>query len=186
MTAISTIAANTAAPLLNNLSELLARHVKERPERTAVGTSDGGIVISYSQLDALVRSAMAHLSWLGLSRGTTIALVSDNSVEFVVGLLAVVSSGARVAPLNPKLTLSELSTRLSELSAHAVLAPEHLANKLEFADASAGSAARCELRMVTRKVQHLTWLPERMFQWAMILLSLCSLPARPPPPSLFP
>jgi len=42
-----------------------------------------------------------------------------------VGLLAVVSSGARVAPLNPKLTLSELSTRLSELSAHAVLAPEH-------------------------------------------------------------
>ena len=142
MTAISTIAANTAAPLLNNLSELLARHVKERPERTAVGTSDGGIVISYSQLDALVRSAMAQLSSLGLSRGATIALVSDNSVEFVVGLLAVVSSGARVAPLNPKLTLSELSTRLSELSAHAVLAPEHLANKLEFADASAGSAAR--------------------------------------------
>jgi acyl-CoA synthetase (AMP-forming)/AMP-acid ligase II len=141
MTPISTIAARSAAPILNNLSELLTRHVQEQPERTAVGTSDGGTVISYSQLDALVRSAMTQLSWVGLRRGSTIALVSDNSVEFVVGLLAAVSSGARVAPLNPALTLSELSTRLSELSAHAVLVPKHLASKLEFADAIAGSAA---------------------------------------------
>jgi acyl-CoA synthetase (AMP-forming)/AMP-acid ligase II len=141
MTPISTIAARSAAPILNNLSELLTRHVQEQPERTAVGTSDGGTVISYSQLDALVRSAMTQLSWLGLRRGSTIALVSDNSVEFVVGLLAAVSSGARVAPLNPALTLSELSTRLSELSAHAVLVPKHLASKLEFADAIARSAA---------------------------------------------
>jgi acyl-CoA synthetase (AMP-forming)/AMP-acid ligase II len=142
VTAISTIAADTAAPLLTNLSELLARHVKEQPGRTALGTSDGGIVISYGQLDTIVRLAMAQLSGLGLSRGATIALVSDNSVEFVVGLLAVVSSGARVAPLNPALTSSEMSRRLSELSAYAVLAPEHLASKLQFADAIAGSAVR--------------------------------------------
>jgi oxalate---CoA ligase len=128
-------------PLLNNLSELLTRHVQEQPERTAVGTSDGRIVVSYGQLDALVRSAMAQLSGLGLSRGATIALVSDNSVEFVVGLFAVVSSGARVAALNPALTSSEMSRRLSELSAYAVLAPEHLASKLQSADAI-GSAAR--------------------------------------------
>ena len=130
------------APVLRNLSELIARHVQEQPKRTAVGTSDRRIVISYSQLDALVRSAMAQLSWHGLSRGATVALVSDNSVEFVVGLLAVVSSGARVAPLNPALTSSELSRRLSELSAHAVLTPKHLASKLGFTDAIAGSAAR--------------------------------------------
>jgi acyl-CoA synthetase (AMP-forming)/AMP-acid ligase II len=142
MTPIATIAAHSAAPLLNNLSELLTRHVKEQPERTAVGTSDRGIVLSYGQLDVLVRSGMAQLSALGLGRGATIAIVSDNSVEFVVGLLAVASSGARVAPLNPALTSSELSRRLSEISAHAVLAPEHLASKLEFADAIAGSAAR--------------------------------------------
>jgi oxalate---CoA ligase len=138
MTATSTIAVNTAAPLLDNLSELLTRHVQEQPKRTAVGTSDGGTVISYGQLDALVRSAMTQLSRLGLRSGATIALVSDNCVEFVVGLLAGVSSGARVAPLNPALTSSELSRRLSELSARAVLAPKHLASKLEFAEATAG------------------------------------------------
>jgi oxalate---CoA ligase len=139
MTAMSTIAANTAAPLLNDLSELLTRHVQEQPERTAVGTSDGRTLVSYGQLDALVKSAMAQLSELGLSRGATVALVSDNCVEFVVGLLAIVSSGARVAPLNPALTLSELSRRLSQLSAHAVLVPQHLASKLEFAKPIAGS-----------------------------------------------
>jgi len=140
MKAIATIAA--AAPLLNNLSELLTRHVQERPQRTAVGTSDRETAISYSQLDALVRSAMVQLSGLGLRRGATVALVSDNTVEFVVGLLAVASSGARVAPLNPALTSAELSKRLSELSAYAVLAPKHLASKLEFAGVIAGSTAR--------------------------------------------
>jgi acyl-CoA synthetase (AMP-forming)/AMP-acid ligase II len=139
---VSATAANPGASLLNNLSELLTRHVQEQPERTAVGTSDGRTVISYGQLDALVQSAIAQLSRLGLGRGATIALVADNCVEFVVGLLAVVSSGARVAPFNPALTLSELSSRLSELSAHAVLAPKHLAGKLEYAEATAGSAAR--------------------------------------------
>jgi hypothetical protein len=68
---IATSTPNTAAPLLNNLSELLTRHVQEQPERTAVGTSDGGTVISYGQLDALVRSAMAQLSRLGLRHAAT-------------------------------------------------------------------------------------------------------------------
>lgn len=142
MTATSTINADTAAPLLNNLSELLTSHVREQPEGTAVGTSDRGTVISYSQLDILVRSAMAQLSRLGVSRGATIALVSDNTVEFVVSLLAIVSLGARAAPLNPALTSPELSARLLELSAHAVFAPKHLAGKLDFSDAIAGSVGR--------------------------------------------
>ena len=141
MSAVSTIVANTAGPLLNDLSELLTSHVQERPERTAVGTSDRRTVISYGQLDCLVRSAMAQLCELGLSRGATVALVSDNCVEFVVGFLAIVSSGARIALLNPALTSSELSRRLSQLSAHAVLVPQHLANKLEFADAIAAAEA---------------------------------------------
>jgi acyl-CoA synthetase (AMP-forming)/AMP-acid ligase II len=85
---------------------------------------------------------MAQLSRLGLRPGDTVALISDNCVEFVVGLLAVVSSGACVAPLNPDLTLSELGARLSELSAYAALTPKHLANKLEFKSSIEAGAAR--------------------------------------------
>ena len=141
MSAVSTIVASTAGPLLNDLSKLLTRHVQERPEQTAVGTSDRGTVISYRQLDTLIRSAMEQLSELGLSRGATVALVSDNCVEFVVGFLAIVSLGARIAPLNPALTSAQRNARLSELSADAVLTPKHLATKLGIAERAAGIAA---------------------------------------------
>jgi len=138
----TTTVADPAVSGVSNLSVLLTKHVQEQPNRTAVGTSDLRTVISYSQLDALIRSAMAQLSRLGLRPGDTVALISDNCVEFVVGLLAVVSSGACVAPLNPDLTLSELGARLSELSAYAALTPKHLANKLEFKSSIEAGAAR--------------------------------------------
>ena len=119
-----------------HLSELLMTHAQEHPERIAVGTSDLQTVISYRQLDILVRSAMARLSQLGLRAGNTVALVSDNSAEFVLGLLAIIALGARVAPLNPSLTTSELTSRLSELAANAVLAPK----QVNISDASYSAA----------------------------------------------
>ena len=74
-----------------NLSELLSRHVQHQPERIALGTSDLGTVLTYRQLDALIQSARAQLSRFGLKRGDAVALVSDNSVEFVVSLFAIAS-----------------------------------------------------------------------------------------------
>src|ERR1700727_801431 len=116
---------------MDNLSELLTQHVDKQPERIAVATADLAIVISYRQLDNLVKSAKAQLSSMGASRGDTVAIISDNSIDFVVGLLAIVALGARVAPLNPALTSNELSTRVSALSAKAMLFPKHLAGQLE-------------------------------------------------------
>ncbi|HYR42169.1 MAG TPA: AMP-binding protein, partial [Terriglobia bacterium] len=81
----------SAVPLVTNLSELLTKHVQQQPDRVAVGTSDLATVISYRQLDALVRSATAQLSRFGLKQGDAVALVSDNSVEFVVSLFAITS-----------------------------------------------------------------------------------------------
>ena len=76
---LSTKASGSALtwPLPENLSELLTRHVREQPERVAVAASDLRTVISYRQLDALVRSATEQLSGLGLRRGDTVVLVSD-------------------------------------------------------------------------------------------------------------
>ena len=125
---------NTAVPFVSALSEPLTRHVQQQPARIAIGTSDLQTTITYCQLDALVRSAMAQLSRMGLKRGNTVALLSDNSVEFVVGLLATMFSGTRVAPLNTALTSNELGIRLSQLSADALLVTEHLANQPGFAN----------------------------------------------------
>src|SRR5258707_13555679 len=123
----------TTPQSVTNLSELLSRQVQQQPDRIALGTSDLGTVLTYSQLDALVRSARAQLSRLGLKRGDAVALVSDNSVEFVVSLFAIASLGGRVAPLNPALTLPEFRTRLSALSPYGVIVPRHLVDKLQYA-----------------------------------------------------
>src|SRR5439155_20673999 len=88
-----------------NLSELLSRHVQHQPERIALGTSDLGTVLTYRQLDALIQSASAQLSRRVLKRGDAVALVSHNSVEFVVSLFAIASLGVRFAPLIPARTL---------------------------------------------------------------------------------
>jgi hypothetical protein len=76
---------------LRSNHELLTTYVHTPPERTAVATSDLRTVISYRQRDTLVRSAAAQLSSMAVSKGKgdTVALISDNSVEFVVALLAV-------------------------------------------------------------------------------------------------
>ena len=72
--------ANTALPLVSALSEVLTRHIQQQRDRIAVGTSDLQTMITYGQLDSLVRSAIAQMSRIGLKRGHTIALLSDNSV----------------------------------------------------------------------------------------------------------
>lgn len=124
---------NAAPQSVTNLSELLTRHVQQQSERIALGTSELGTVLTYRQLNALVQSAKAQLSRFGLKHGDAVALVSDNSVEFVVSLFAITSLGGRVAPLNPALTLPEFSTRLSALTPYGVIVPRHLVTKLQFA-----------------------------------------------------
>jgi acyl-CoA synthetase (AMP-forming)/AMP-acid ligase II len=124
--------ANIAVPFVSALSEVLTTRIQQHPERIAIGTSDLQTTSTYGQLDTLVRSAITQMSRLGLKRGHTIALLSDNSVEFVVGLLALIFSGARVAPVNPALTSTELTTRLAQLPATALLVTRHLANKPGF------------------------------------------------------
>ncbi len=127
---------------MDNLSGLLSEHARERPERIAVGTSDLRIAIGYRELDALVTSARAQLSALGLMRGGTAALVSDNSVEFVVSFLAIVSLGARAAPLNPALTDAEVAARLSALRAQMVLYSKHEAERLLPGSSAPGGTSR--------------------------------------------
>ena len=137
-----------APPRVDNLSELLMKHVQERPERIAVGISDLQVVLGYRKLDELVRSASAQLSQLGVRRGDLIALISDNNVEFVVGLLAIINTGAIVAPLNPALTLSDLHMRFSELPVRALLVPQHYAAQIDLWGSAADQARRWVIGVV--------------------------------------
>jgi acyl-CoA synthetase (AMP-forming)/AMP-acid ligase II len=117
-------------PPMNDLTELL-KHGQTQPEEIAIGTSDLRIVLTCRQLDQVVKATMAQLSQLGLERGHTVALLADNCIEFAASLLAITSLGALVAPLNPALTPDEIHARLAALSAHALLVPKHLSDRVK-------------------------------------------------------
>lgn len=110
------------------LPALLQEQFVRKPESIAIGTSDLATTLTYRQLDRAVRLLAEQLAVYGLRPGHRVGLIGDNSMEFVVTLLATLSIGATVAPLNPKLSEEELGTRLGQLNVSALLMDRHVAN----------------------------------------------------------
>jgi acyl-CoA synthetase (AMP-forming)/AMP-acid ligase II len=115
-------------PFPGNLFDLIGRSVRQQPDHVAVGSSDLKTIITYGQLDSLVQSTRILLASRKIARGDTVVLVSDNSVEFVVGFLAVIALGAKVVPLSSSLTPQEYAARLAALNVVGVLIASHLAD----------------------------------------------------------
>jgi acyl-CoA synthetase (AMP-forming)/AMP-acid ligase II len=108
------------------LTELLHESARTWPERVAVSDGVDERAITYRNLGGLVGDLAAALNWHGVGRGDPVAIVSDNCVEYVLALFAVVASGACAAPLNPQLAAGEIPSRLGQVGARAVIVPAHL------------------------------------------------------------
>ncbi|MCQ4207503.1 FadD7 family fatty acid--CoA ligase [Streptomyces longispororuber] len=111
-------------PALTGLAGLVERQARERPEARALVVGRDRLPLSYRDLAALAGRTADRLRAAGLRRGDVVALVSSNTVEFVVALLGAARAGLVTAPLDPALPASELAARTAELGARAVLAAE--------------------------------------------------------------
>ena len=109
----------------HTLSDLLHHGAARWGDRVAVADPTGERRITYRELDALVTDLAARLNHHGVSQGDTIAIVSDNCLEFAAALFAVVEAGAAAAPLNPELPTPQLVSRLQLLQAAATIVPAH-------------------------------------------------------------
>ena len=78
------------------LCDLLNASARNWPDRVAIGTATGERKATYRDLDSLVRDLSAELHRFGIGRSDTVALFSDNCIEFVVALFGVLSVGAAV------------------------------------------------------------------------------------------
>jgi oxalate---CoA ligase len=134
-------------PFPSNLVELIERSVRQQPGHIAAGTSDRKRTLSYAQLDRLLQSAREQLAGENIKRGDRVVLVSDNSIEFVVGFLAVISMGATVVPLSPSLTAQEWGDRFSAFPVRGVLVAEHLAERFSFDDPKLASISKWLVRV---------------------------------------
>ena len=79
-------------------TQRLALQGRQHPGRTAVVCQ--GQVLSYAELLARLRALAAWLGGQGAGRGTVVALALPRGIEGLVGLLAVLESGATLLPLD--------------------------------------------------------------------------------------
>jgi acyl-CoA synthetase (AMP-forming)/AMP-acid ligase II len=109
-------------PAITGLVDLLDRQVRDRPGARALVVTADRITLSYRALAAMVDDVAARLRTMGLHRADPVGLICPNQAEFVVGLLGAARAGLVVAPMDPALPESQMSARLEEMGAQAILA----------------------------------------------------------------
>jgi oxalate---CoA ligase len=79
------------------------------------GASLSHASLSYAALQRALDRAAGRLAALGVGEGDRVALVAANGPALVVAFLAVTARGAAAAPLNPALSVAELTAELDDL-----------------------------------------------------------------------
>ena len=100
------------------VADFLANSALNDPERIALIEVESGERISYSALDSRVSATAAALLEGGLDpsrSGDRVAILMENSIEFVVSYFGIVRAGLVPIPLNPDYTSFEI-TEILELS----------------------------------------------------------------------
>jgi len=96
-----------------------------------------GTAISYAKFDRLTRDFAAYLqSVLKLPRGTRVALMMPNVLQYPIALFGVLRAGCTVVNCNPLYTASELQHQLEDSDAEAIVVMENFASVAEQAIAS--------------------------------------------------
>ncbi|MGD8341852.1 MAG: AMP-binding protein, partial [Gammaproteobacteria bacterium] len=101
-----------------SLVHMLWHAVEGRPDNTAVIFRDRQI--SYRELGRATNGLADRLDRLGLEPGPIVVLM-PNSIEMDVAIMAVMSSGRQVAPVNPFFTVAEIHKALDGFGATAIV-----------------------------------------------------------------
>jgi acyl-CoA synthetase (AMP-forming)/AMP-acid ligase II len=104
-------------------------------DKPALVDGVSGEVMSYRELDEAVRRAAAGLASRGLRKGDVCAILSPNSVEYVVAFHAVSLAGGVVTTLNPLCTAEEITKQLADSRAKCLLAAPALLERAREASA---------------------------------------------------
>jgi acyl-CoA synthetase (AMP-forming)/AMP-acid ligase II len=100
----------TASPPVN-LRQLITRS----DGHPALAVPQASTVLSYAGLQQALDRAAGRLAALGVREGDRIALVAAGGPALIVAFLAIVGAGAAAAPLNPALSVTELTAELADL-----------------------------------------------------------------------
>lgn len=102
-----------------NLADLVENAAVRRPDHTAV--ISGGRRTSWCELNWLVRAISGGLTAAGLDRGDRVAVMLDNSLEYVTSYFGILRAGMVAVPINTGYTATEIATLLSSSGARIVI-----------------------------------------------------------------
>lgn len=112
-----------------------------QPDVPALVMADSGRTLSYAELDAASRRLAIVLDARGLRAGDTVAILMENSVEFIVASLAAQRRGLYFVPVNWHLTAEEIRYMVTDSGASALLTSPALARIAAAAAADAPALA---------------------------------------------
>ena len=118
------------------LEDWVAQRGRSMPAAEAV-VADGAS-LTYRELDRRVRGLAGALRARGVASGDRVALLGQNSLEFVVALHGIPRAGAICVPLNTRLTLEELAFQLRDAGVQILLTDAVLEERARAAAGASG------------------------------------------------
>jgi len=113
-----------------SLGELIEKSVGKYVDRVAY--INMGKAITYGELDRLTRDFAAYCQTvLGLKRGTRVALMMPNVLQYPVAMFGALRAGYTVVNCNPLYTPRELQHQLKDSGAEAIVILENFAHVLQ-------------------------------------------------------
>jgi oxalate---CoA ligase len=100
---------------MSHMTATLRQLLTRSDNHPALVVPESGVTLSYAALQRALDRGAGRLAALGAGEGDRVALVAANGPALVVAFLAIVASGAAAAPLNPALSVAELTAELNDL-----------------------------------------------------------------------
>ncbi len=98
------------------MHDFLTLRVRATPERTALVDPQADVSWSYAELDEAVDDLASRFAALGIEPGDRLGLLAPTSMAAIQAVHATFRSGARLVPLNVRLTSAELERRIEQTS----------------------------------------------------------------------
>lgn len=112
-----------------SINEVLARSCEKFADRPAF--RNFGTTITFSELNRLSRDFAAWLQSMGLQKGSRVALMMPNLLQYPIALFGVLRAGMIVVNVNPLYTAREMQHQLEDAGAETIVLLENFAHVLE-------------------------------------------------------
>ncbi|WP_087088345.1 AMP-binding protein [Acinetobacter pittii] len=114
----------TLPPATTSMIEIFERNVQKFSDKTAYIFRNEKL--SYQQVDSLSLRFAAYFQSLGLKKGTRIAVMLPNVLQYPISVMGILRAGLILVNVNPLYTPRELEHQLKDSGAEAIILLENL------------------------------------------------------------